>query len=391
MPLTQVMQAPGHWSIELDGDRLPVPRALTDLFPVATEGFGHIVVTSAQIDAGDLTPNVLLQLATYVGRYIGQKGRTTLYGDHINAWLGDAEGKSRLLAELTVDQGFTAWIDDIQADQDPFYQGNIGTPGFTFNYTHRDNDSQRATLDAICKWFGCEWRVRNTMQFDADIWTNLYGATPTAIATPWWDGADTELTGIRADIETDANVERYAAVIAGTGAGGTFTSVSEINSFTGPLGDYYLQTGLSLSGASQIADADLTTFLTAEAQERWALDPTLKIRTDDFCPLDSVAVGAPLYVFDPDADVYDFDNEIHYGGHMLWPKILRVQAIVDMPVRKGMGVYFATGRNDALTAGTEQIFDLTDYVKWETGTTRIEVGERVRTLRPAMKRKGYDA
>ncbi len=386
MPLTQVMQGPGHWSIELDGDRLPVPRALTDLFPVASEGFGHIVVTSAQIDPADVTVDTLLDLATYVGRYIGQRDRTTLYGDHINAWLGDSEGKGVIVntTEFTLDQGFTAWINTLQPDEIPFYQGNIGTPGFTFEYTWKPGVSQREAIDTICRWFGCEWRVRNTFDFDADIWTNLYGATPTAIATPWWDGRDAELTGIRSVIEPETTLERYAEGIFGVGSGGTGSNQTDpADPFDLPLaGGAGVTPGIYMTGSSQVADADLVTFLQAEGAERWARNPTLKIRTDDFCALDSVAVGAPLYVFDPDADVYDFDSEVHYGGHIVWPKILRVQAIVDMPVRQGMGVYFRTA---------DEVFDLTDYVKWETGSTRIEVGERLRTLRPALKRKGYDA
>ncbi len=386
MPLTQVMQGPGHWSIELD-DRLPVSRARTDMFPVATQGWGHIVVTSAQIDPADVTSDVLLQLATYVGRYIGQRNRTELYGDHINAWLGDAEGKGVIVDfnEFTLDQGFTAWINTLQPDEIPFYQGNIGTPGFTLAYTWQPGVSQREAIDYVCRWFGCEWRVRNTFHFDADIWTNLYGATPTAIATPWWDGRDAELTGIRSVIEPETTLERYAEGIFGVGAGGTGSNQADpADPFDLPLpGGTGVNPGIYMTGSAQVADADLVTFLQAEGAERWARNPTLKLRTDDFCALDSVAVGAPLYVFEPDADVYDFDNEVHYGGHIIWPKKLRVQAIVDMPVRKGMGVYF-------LSAGGV-ISDLTDYVKWETGSTRIEVGERLRTLRPAMKRKGYDA
>lgn len=388
-----MMQGSGHWSLKLDGDRLPVPRALTDLFPVASEGFGHIVVTSAWVDPGDITAVGLLQLATYVGRYIGQKNRTELYGDHINAWLGDSEGKGTLIPGFTATQGFAAWMDDIVPDDVPLNRGTTGSPGGSLAYTHRDSDSQRSTLDAVCRWFGTEWRVRNTLTLDADTWQNLYGATPTAIATPWWDGSDVELNGIRSTIEPDVSLDRYAYNIAGTGAGGTPALVSDpAGAFDHPIGGYLnLPVGVNLSGSSQIADANLSTFLTNEGAERWALNPTIKIATDDFCPLDSVNVGAPLHVFDPDADVYDGNNEVHYGGHIVWPKILRVQAIVDMPIRAGMGVYFRTGLTDPFDPASGEIFDLTDYVKFETGTTRIEVGERVRTLRPSVKRRGYDA
>ncbi len=383
MPVTQVMQGPGRWSIELNDS---APRALTNLFPVATEGFGHIVVTSARLDQTDPTPAVLLQLATYVGRYLGQKDRTSLYGDHINAWLGDANGLGipGAINEFTLNQSFGAWIDTLQPDQVPFYQGTIGTPGLFFEYTWRPGDTQRAALDAVCRWFDCEWRVRNTMVFDADIWTNLYGATPRAIATPWWDGRDVELTGIRSTILSDTSLERYAEGIYGVGAGGTGSNQTD------PAAPFDLPTpggpgvtpGIYLTGASQVSDTDLVAFLQAEGAERWERAPTIKVSTDDFCPLDAVSVGAPLYVYDPDSDVYDTANEVHYGGQIVWPKILRVQAIVDMPVREGMGVYFRT---------PDDVFDLTDYVKFETGSTRIEVGERVRSLRPAMKRRGYDA
>lgn len=384
MPLTQVLQGPGHWSIELDGDRLPVPRAVTDNMPAGTEGFGHIIVTPARLEPDEALSH--LTTAVYVGRYLVQRDRTILSGDHINAWLGDADGKSiGGDTVITANQGFGDWIDDIAPSTAPFVHGTIGTPGSTLDYTYAGAEqTQRDALDTVCRWFGCEWRVRNTFIFDADIWQNLYGSAPSAIATPWWDGADTELNGIRATISTETNLERYAYIIAAAGIGGSSALPDPNFPFDDPPGCYAggFPAWKRLPGGGRIDVGDLNTFLLSEGAERWARDPTLKITTDHHCPTTVVNVGDPFYAYDPDADVFDFANEVHYGGHILWPKILRVQALVDMPVRAGMGVYFRTA---------EAVHDLTDYVRFETGTTRIEVGERLHTMRPAMAPRGYDA
>jgi hypothetical protein len=101
-------------------------------------------------------------------------------------------------------------------------------------------------------------------------------------------------------------------------------------------------------------------------------------------------VGAYIKVWDPDNHVWRLENEFvnyafgaptetFYNGHVCWPSVQRVYGIT-MPVREGMGVYLVRGDGD--------IIDLTRYVKWETGTSTIEVGAPPRRVSSSVKRRG---
>lgn len=387
MPVTQRVQAPGSWQASLSAK---TPRQVTDEIAVETYGFSHLCVVPTWIDPSTVDATGMFAASRYTGRYITQGDRLELSGDHVTAWLGDGDGVGLSYGlDFTSNQSLSDWVADIMYGTDAIGIGTVTGGSGTLDWVMPAALGARDALDFVAKHFGVEWRVRNSLILDVGAVVSLYTTTPTVIATPWWDGADVALQGIRSTISLDRSLERYAAYVEAV----TGTQQGGLADPTPTYFDGFGNAALIIHGirvASGMLYPELLALATAESVDKFTYADLLTIRTDTFCPLRSITPGDFIKVWDPENRVFGLGgagggqvHETHYGGHICWPIHTRVYGIT-MLLRQGMGVYMVRGVDGA-------IVDLTDYIVWESGESVLEVGADPRRVSSAVKRTGVGA
>ena len=96
------------------------------------------------------------------------------------------------------------------------------------------------------------------------------------------------------------------------------------------------------------------------------------LSTDEYDIYGAFNVGDYIYVYDPDTNLYDNDNEVYVRGARYNPIKLRVTE-VEWPVTEDYSVAYRDAN------GTW--FDLTDYVEWDTQlATKVTIGDLERVL-----------
>lgn len=382
MTVTKNVMAPGSFDITLNRDIVPVPFSVTDSFRMRDQAFGHILILPARVEPDDFDDATLFDLSVFTGVYRVQRNRTTLKGNHATIWLGDPNGKGPI-REIASTGNFNmaTWVaGTIPAT---LTSGTIGAPGGTLDWS-TIYKTPREDLDVIADYFGCEWQVTDNLELNVNTVALLYGASPAVIATPFWEGRDGELVALRCTFDVDESAEEYTTrVLALDNAGNPGSAdISPATPYSDGLGN--LVTWNRYAGSTDTAPGSIAGEAAGQLARNDQIDQHITASTDAFCPMADVECGAPIYAYDPEKNVYDLDNEAHYAGDITWPMNLRVQSI-EMQLREGMGVLFR--------AGDGTYTDLSDYVAWETGSSRLELGARQTSFRQsqALLRRGMRA
>ena len=110
---------------------------------------------------------------------------------------------------------------------------------------------------------------------------------------------------------------------------------------------------------------------------------------DAYCLAQHVKPGDWVYLYDADTYATNPNNEVIAGGRITHPLKARVIRM-DWPIRAGMGVYLiSNGCGNKLDgAGADQgydhVTDLSDFVQYETGTTKVQINTE-----PAYARRAF--
>lgn len=398
--VTEQLQALGQFEIRLTDDAPRSLRASVDLFD-------HIIITPSRVDLallGDtddlstdpagaselLFPSETLypaaelfaprsriyDAAVYTGvvRRLPRGDSPAIVGTGLAAWLGDEDDKGPL---FETDVTFTAvtFVDAITALTPVALEvGDI--EALTGTYSDTVNlQTARQAIDYVCGIFGAEWRIRPGFVLDAGSIATLYGTGPTGVAVRRGIGWDIDFDALPlASIEVDEDARDYTTrtLLIGQGSGEDVV----IGAADGPATPYVDPQGNPVQVTRMVFESD-TSAGNANAraqlqQNRFAgIKRAVSIDLADYEVDGSARVGATIYVFDPDAGLYDLDTEIAWRGETIWPIALRVLG-ASWPVKAGMGVYW---RNQSGV-----IVDITDHVQTSSGDTQLTVGARPRNL-----------
>jgi hypothetical protein len=377
MPVSEKHQATGSWSLRL-ADTLP-ERIRADLLET-----GHLVVTDSPVE-GDIAAHgdQILDVARYMGVCLdvgGEDDTPELEGAGLAWWLGDTQdGKGPVLVDpvtltgATFAQAVRALLPVAVAE------GTLHAVAGTYSGSHRWQTARQA-IDYVCGLFDAAWRVRpatvGTVVLDAGTTDQLHG-TPSVVAARDVDGR--ELSGYRSQPAAklarrrDVRDLTTRVVLLAEGQGdavvtGEAASAVDLG-FRDPQGNPLEVTRLvseseTVSGnATARAQLQLNRFV----NPRHAVALTL----DRFDVDGELAPGGTVLVYDPTLGLVDDANEVHVQGRTVWPAALTVHGI-SWPVTDGMGVYFRTPTGGWL--------DLTDHVRFESGTAELEVGAAARRL-----------
>lgn len=370
MAVTEVVMGLGSWSVNLAA----APRELTDRL----QYFGHVAVISGRVEPRQYGDE-LLTMARYVGvltRRESDEDRLAIGGQSMNVWLGDSDDKGEILEEPVVIEGetFANSIRALLGDSTAVAEGTLHSVPGTYTGRHQW-ESRRKAVAYVCDTFGAEYRVNGNATLDAGTPAQLYRSTPTCvIVRKGAEGRDLSLTGLPGEMQLTQDVEDFTTrvVLLAEGEGESIaTGSADISS--NPYRDLR---GQPVKRVRLVSESGTAT-TNAEARAQLQLNRfvgtrnALRLSTAEYIVDGSLNVGDPVYVYDPDAGLYDTGNEITIRGQRINPIVLRAFE-VSWPVTEGMTVAYRTA--DGVW------HDLTDYVLWEDGSTTIGVGALGRRL-----------
>lgn len=358
----------GSWDLTLN------PR--TPRFLLAqVNHFDHLLVLPGWVPASAVTDAVMQSLSLYTAPLVGwEPGKTRWYGFGPAWWLGSNNGLSDLYeADFSPTKDFEDWIDDATGSvlrvggdaANGITKGSlIDGDATTFQLLVEAGTSPLELLGLICRARDNEWRINPDLTLDADDHATLFDQL-NIIFVP--EGGRDIIAGCHlADIQIGADVEDYTTRVVVEAADTTTGSADHVTTYVDIDGNliqrdryYVVSTAPSTPGATTAAGNRLALY------DHVHEEITVSV-PDWFCALSDVEPGDEVWLYHPDEGIVDTTNLYRARGETMFPERYEVVA-VDQPIQRGMGVYIRTGSGTYL--------DFTDWVSWETGPTKFEVGE----------------
>lgn len=366
--ITERLRGIGSWSLRLIPE---TPQSVLRQLNLTSAAFGHVIVTPTHIDPLAVTP---LSVARYTGVYLSGPWNGELAGGGLALWLEDADGKGELVESFSPGaQTFTQWVNLCVPDPGTVLDigldaGSIEAIAGSITHT-MTRIGRRETLDLICDHFGAEWRTTPQGLVDAGTPSYLFATIPTVAAIAGNGGRDSNIVGLpNPEFDYQVDAEDYTTQVVLFGNSGNATAnISPATSYRGLYGglvfrERFIESSAVLTGnEAAAAQAQLNRFT--------SLQRNLTVSSDVYDIGRDLEPGDNLYVYDPDSGLIDTANQLQYRGELIRPVIVRVHGYT-WPVRQGMGVYYRRQTG----ASTSTNLDLTEWVEYESGPVRLDVG-----------------
>lgn len=430
--------AAGSWTLDLD------PQAPERIKDLSDNAFMQVVVTACHVDSDAMSVSSLLGIARYAGVYRKRsQDRCRWEGAGLAVMLGDEDGKGNVhVSESSpsrrplYDGSNTSVVRNLV-----LRNGSGGANGVTVGTIASSATptkkvkieagmSGRDVLDLACDVFTTsgsnpyEWRINPPGTLDVALRQTLFPSTvtPTAVATrrtsafgagsatlellpvtrfdqvdDWLDYSTTVAVHFTPDdyafgvayevgdtvVASDGTYYRCSTAHTSSGANlppsSKWASVDPYGEAT--LGSVpYDDLGGSdvvfrrVEESRAVRDADDADNVATRKLGRYD-DPDRRpsLSTDLFDVGSVCRPGDSVYLFDPDTGCYSLSTQVDGGSGLVFPLVVRVQGL-SWPVRRGMGVYAVVGGS----SGTAT--DLSDWVVFEEGDARVDVGQPRRQL-----------
>jgi hypothetical protein len=377
MTVQEVKQALGSWHITLKQD---TPRDIMNQL----EEFGHIAIFPGRVNPKEYGDGMLLK-AHYVGplrsKYKQPDGTFDIKGVGMAYWLGDEDDKGDVF-ETEVDITAQTFANTIRALLPPngaVIEGTLTNVSGTYTGRHQYETPRKAITYVTDTYSGTEgspveWRVNGNGTLDAGPITALYQTTPTALLVRKDPSRDMQITGVKASMSMDYDIEDYTTrvVLLAEGEGASIPT-ADADAPPTPYNDIHGNPVISTRLVSESGTSTANAAARAALElNRWQ-DPrmAIQINSDEYDIRGDFVVGDYVNAYDPDNNFLDDSNQIMYKGQPIHPVALRVIEM-NWPVRANWTVAFR--KNDGIW------IDLSEYYKPETGATYIAVGDYLRTL-----------
>lgn len=407
--ITERLMAAGSWDVQLVED---TPRRLLEQISVERIGFAQLVVTSARLDPRQLGDSEMLGLSRYTGLYRAQEGDLRLSGPGLGILLGDEDGKGDIYeAARSVPNGWlTEWVNSLRPVA--LRPGTTWSPGGSYTGSFFLVNAREA-FETLAGEFNrpVEWRVNPNLTFDVGDPTDpgMYGPPRTIILHGAGSGGrDLNLIGVQARSGITADLEDYTTKIIveyeiehdaatdnflyhdweTTGQSGpavTSESWTERAFATAQTPDAQVPYARPAGGPVVLdrliqLDHDAGEDVDPQTQANMQLGrfnrPRREVTVDggDYDIGHMSRVGSTVLLYAPPV-LMDMANPTHFRGRVTYPVAQRLVGMT-WPLRRGMGVYLRHARTSPPTW-----IDLTNFVDWDTGDVRLEVGELPRPSR----------
>ena len=427
MSVTERVMAAGEWSIELSPD---TPGQLLEAIDIEKAAFGQLVILPTHLDPRNHTDAGMLSVARYSGIYRRQEGDFRLAGAGSAILMGDEDGKGDIFeVDRTVSDGWLSqWVTSLRPIS--LNAGTVYSPGGSYDGSFFLVNSRQA-FEKINASFGVEWRVKPDFTLDVGSVDSLYGANPALMVTHGLNISGRDLSPLPGNMSSVAPVVGVSTVDTGWDRDfedfttkivyvteNTVTTDTEVVTNQGgvwkedvydPDLDEWVMTNVGQNAATTDTVTEVTTETVVtsvetpdddisfgrpsdgsavildrliEASGENSSDPTSmataqlgrfnKVRRELFVDGSRVdlghlsPVGSWVYLYAPPV-VMDTETSIQFRGQTCYPVKTRIMGMT-WPVIRGYGVYLRT------TQGGITWHDLTNYLAWEDGDTRLEVG-----------------
>lgn len=377
MTVTEGLMQVGSWSIKLDGAPIEMRREF--------DWFSNIVITPARIYDTNIDRDLLLAAASYTGICVKRNIGEGAFGGF--GMLGYVQtGKGHAGAIGLYDPTWPADFDDIvQAWFDNLNGLEAGTNAGIVTTTIKSMEQHtywpptKPVLDEAAKQTGNEYVVRPDGTVDYGFYQNLFTLTPTVMVAPGVTGTDVINALEVKSWSVDQDLVDFRNFAFATSEDGTTRAVTPTSG--SPLTVYGFG-GLAVAGdvryfervrANSNDSTDLTDAAVAASTEYADVNYRISCSVDEFCIPRLLTPGDSVYVYDVDNDLVSTSaTEVIHFGRSYYPVKVRCYGYT-WPVQAGMGVY-------VINNATQDITDVSDFVHWETGTTRLDLGSPPKRL-----------
>lgn len=369
MTVNEQLMGLGSWGITL---REETPREVLDRLTY----FGHVAIIPGRLAPAEYGDN-LLTMAKYVGVVTKREFDDVkrIAGQGMALWLGDSDDKGEVFEAPVsiVGQTFANTITTLLGSSTAVVVGTLYSVAGNYSGTHVWQSRGKA-IDYVCQTMGAEWRVNGNATLDAGPIANLFKTTPDCVIVRKDAGKDLTLTGLTGDMQLSRDVEDFTTRVVLLAQGeGEGTATGSANILSNPYLDIrgnpikrvrlVSESGTSTGNANARAQLQLNRFTGTRN--------ALRLSANDIEIDGSFEVGDHVWVWDPDAGLYDTTQEITFRGQRINPiKLRAVEA--SWPVTDQMTVAYRHQDGSWI--------DLTDYFVPESGGTSIGVGQLGRSL-----------
>ena len=373
--ITERLMKPGQFDVKL---KPGTPFVIRSAFQI----FDHIVVTPTRaFPIAQLADAEVLASAIYTGVITDLPTNRTIQGQGLAFWLGTDEGIGDVLDTAVTQSAANlgTWITALRPAS--LAAGTVTSPAGTVSWSYQYM-TRREAIDAICNYFGAEWKITPDGKLSAAIPATLHPGytTPVVVITGEQEGDEGNvpsgfggavyygLQSANAAVKTAASGYSTKVIVVGqTGDGaalvlGTATGATTYKDlFNNSLIMERLVNSPVASAAAAGTVATNTLNLFSGVRKSVSLSSQTYLATRKIEPGDNV------WAYNLDEGLYDLNNQIRFRGDVIAPAKLRCYAVT-YPIIKGMGVYLRQ------SGATATYTDLSDYVDWEDGDTTWEVG-----------------
>lgn len=369
MTVNEQLMGLGSWGITL---RAETPREILDRLGY----FGHTAIIPGRVNPAEYGDN-LLTMAKYVGVLTKREFDDVkrIGGQGMAVWLADSDGKGEVFETPVsiVGKTFAQSITQLMSGSTAVVVGTLYSVAGNYSGTHVWQSRGKA-VDYVCSTMGAEWRVNGNATLDAGPISALFKTVPDCVIVRKDAGRDLTLTGLAGDMQLSRDVEDFTTRVVLLAQGeGEATATGSANIASNPYLDIR---GNPVKRTRLVSESETSTG-NANARAQLQLNRftgtrnALRLSAQDIEIDGSFEVGDYVYVWDPDAGLYDTSNEVTFRGQRINPiKLRAVEA--SWPVTDGMTVAYRHQDGTWI--------DLTSYFVPESGGTSIGVGELGRSL-----------
>lgn len=372
MAVTEIHRALGTWNLQLSVD---TPRSVLDRLVY----LGHITIHTGRVQP-ELVGDGLLNTSEFTGvlRSITiSDDQNSIGGPGMAFWLGDEDGKGSVYEDPMV---FTAVLPAtavaaLLPASGAVTAGTLHAVAGLYTGTHQWQDP-RTAIDYVATTMGAEWRVNGDGTLDFGTTEQLFVTDPKCLVVRRGVGVDDWYRALQGRLSLSSDVEDFTTrvVLLAQGAeAATLTATADIAPGLNPYKDVH---GNPVELTRMVSEST-TDATNAEARAQLQLNrfsgtrDAMRLSAGDYDVFGAARAGDYVFVFDPDAGMFDLDNEVVFRGERLYPAKLRLTEVT-WPVRPGRMVAYRGPDGTWL--------DLTDYVVWESGDATLTVGDYNRNL-----------
>lgn len=382
MPITDRLMQTGSWTLTL------TPRAPDNIRRILNTLGSQIYFTPAEIPDDELDITGLRAAAFYAGLVTRRAPRSLRFGGpNLLGFLVSSKGGPGIpgagitpALPYNFTQVIQTWVDGLTKSNGLTY-GTAYSPTATTIADAKDFSQDpplKTGLDTVAKTTGNEYVARPTGLLDYGVATSLFNTTPRVLIAPGLAGREGDLKALEVDESWDpaGDIDSFRnwGYVVQNNRFNSSTAVQNLTTyirfavFNDPTTSVAYYSDPIFSNTDNATDT--ANQAQAAANEFAAEHRTLPAQVREYCLHRFAIPGDWVWMYDPEADIIDRTNPQTFQGDVIFPEAVRLMGFT-CPIEHGMGVRVVDGT--VLSSGPAQIVNVTNYVRWEQGTTSLEL------------------